>query len=173
VRGEAGYEGRMTEARVTLAAAAFMDSAHAAHIDTASTEHIRTIARRFLQVSYQELGKPPNELDGQDLQAALCEHLPRHFGKKDPLALSVPGVLAALLDFLDDTAVVSHRFELRQALAAHSDAFVAAVASGAAHLDGVAITERGKTFVHRAQKTGRNDPCPCGSGKKLKKCCGS
>jgi uncharacterized protein YecA (UPF0149 family) len=25
--------------------------------------------------------------------------------------------------------------------------------------------------VHRADKTGRNDPCPCGSGKKLKQCC--
>jgi SWIM/SEC-C metal-binding protein len=24
-----------------------------------------------------------------------------------------------------------------------------------------------------APKTGRNDPCPCGSGKKFKKCCGS
>ena len=24
-----------------------------------------------------------------------------------------------------------------------------------------------------AQKTGRNDPCPCGSGKKYKKCCGA
>ncbi len=23
-----------------------------------------------------------------------------------------------------------------------------------------------------APKTGRNDPCPCGSGKKFKKCCG-
>ena len=22
-------------------------------------------------------------------------------------------------------------------------------------------------------KTGRNDPCPCGSGKKYKRCCGS
>jgi preprotein translocase subunit SecA len=22
-------------------------------------------------------------------------------------------------------------------------------------------------------KTGRNDPCPCGSGKKFKKCCGA
>jgi uncharacterized protein YecA (UPF0149 family) len=22
------------------------------------------------------------------------------------------------------------------------------------------------------RKTGRNDPCPCGSGKKFKKCCG-
>ena len=23
------------------------------------------------------------------------------------------------------------------------------------------------------QKIGRNDPCPCGSGKKYKKCCGA
>lgn len=23
-----------------------------------------------------------------------------------------------------------------------------------------------------SQKVGRNDPCPCGSGKKFKKCCG-
>ena len=27
--------------------------------------------------------------------------------------------------------------------------------------------------IHReAAKVGRNDPCPCGSGKKYKKCCG-
>jgi uncharacterized protein len=24
-----------------------------------------------------------------------------------------------------------------------------------------------------APKVGRNDPCPCGSGKKFKKCCGA
>lgn len=24
---------------------------------------------------------------------------------------------------------------------------------------------------HRSQRLGRNDPCPCGSGKKYKKCC--
>jgi preprotein translocase subunit SecA len=27
--------------------------------------------------------------------------------------------------------------------------------------------------VHREKKVGRNDPCPCGSGKKHKKCCGA
>jgi len=27
--------------------------------------------------------------------------------------------------------------------------------------------------VRRAKKVGRNDPCPCGSGKKYKKCCGT
>jgi uncharacterized protein YecA (UPF0149 family) len=25
----------------------------------------------------------------------------------------------------------------------------------------------------QSEKIGRNDPCPCGSGKKYKKCCGA
>jgi SEC-C motif-containing protein len=29
-----------------------------------------------------------------------------------------------------------------------------------------------KQVVRDAPKTGRNDPCPCGSGRKFKKCCG-
>jgi SEC-C motif-containing protein len=29
-----------------------------------------------------------------------------------------------------------------------------------------------ETFVRAAPKVGRNEPCPCGSGKKYKKCCG-
>jgi preprotein translocase subunit SecA len=33
--------------------------------------------------------------------------------------------------------------------------------------------ERPKPFVRTEQKVGRNDPCPCGSGKKYKKCCGA
>ena len=31
--------------------------------------------------------------------------------------------------------------------------------------------KKGKTIV-KGKKIGRNDPCPCGSGKKYKKCCG-
>jgi preprotein translocase subunit SecA len=30
-----------------------------------------------------------------------------------------------------------------------------------------------KTIKHEGDKIGRNDPCPCGSGKKYKKCCGA
>lgn len=29
------------------------------------------------------------------------------------------------------------------------------------------------TVVNESPKVGRNDPCPCGSGKKYKKCCGA
>jgi len=29
----------------------------------------------------------------------------------------------------------------------------------------------GVTLIRQGPKVGRNDPCPCGSGKKHKKCC--
>ena len=29
-----------------------------------------------------------------------------------------------------------------------------------------------RTIVNDSPKIGRNDPCPCGSGKKYKNCCG-
>ncbi len=29
------------------------------------------------------------------------------------------------------------------------------------------------TFIREERKIGRNEPCPCGSGKKYKKCCGA
>lgn len=35
-----------------------------------------------------------------------------------------------------------------------------------------AITEFGNELMGEETKVGRNDPCPCGSGKKYKKCCG-
>ena len=40
--------------------------------------------------------------------------------------------------------------------------------------DGLFASENGKSKKKpaKSQKIGRNDPCPCGSGKKYKKCCG-
>ena len=32
--------------------------------------------------------------------------------------------------------------------------------------------QKSSTTVVKPKKVGRNDPCPCGSGKKYKKCCG-
>ena len=39
------------------------------------------------------------------------------------------------------------------------------------HGDGMGDSKP-KTVKRQAAKVGRNDPCPCGSGKKYKKCCG-
>ena len=37
----------------------------------------------------------------------------------------------------------------------------------------IRINEFFHTPQQKVAKAGRNDPCPCGSGKKFKKCCGA
>ena len=37
---------------------------------------------------------------------------------------------------------------------------------------GTLLPRKVETFRRETPKVGRNDPCPCGSGKKYKKCCG-
>ena len=48
----------------------------------------------------------------------------------------------------------------------------AAVAAEAEAEGGIAVAERPQPFVRPGEKVGRNDPCPCGSGKKYKQCHG-
>ncbi|MBR1598815.1 MAG: SEC-C domain-containing protein [Lachnospiraceae bacterium] len=38
--------------------------------------------------------------------------------------------------------------------------------------DKTILYPKGETYVRSEKKVGRNDPCPCGSGKKYKHCCG-
>ena len=161
----------MAEHRVLLDAAAFMDTPQAAGLATPKSTAIRTIVQRFLAACYEDIGKAPRLIEGDEMAELLELHLPRRFGVGDPLAAQVEAVLAAYLSFLQETALVPAAFEQRRALDQHASAFRAAVASGLAHREGLAVTGKGKTIVHRAPKTGRNDPCPCGSGKKFKKCC--
>ena len=52
-----------------------------------------------------------------------------------------------------------HHADYDEALASSSD-------------EGQAANQEHKPFVRNAQKVGRNDPCPCGSGKKYKQCHG-
>ncbi len=56
----------------------------------------------------------------------------------------------------------------RQALRAESDADPVHVASETRS----GSTAAASPLAPRSTKAGRNDPCPCGSGKKYKKCCG-
>jgi preprotein translocase subunit SecA len=39
-------------------------------------------------------------------------------------------------------------------------------------LDGTTPKKENTPIVNSEPKVGRNDPCPCGSGKKYKNCCG-
>jgi len=159
----------MPQREITLDTAAFLDSTHAQMLAGVKREAVHEITDRFLACCYDELGKAPRHLDGDDLHAIVGHMLPGHFGRKDPLAKEVGPVLRAYLEFLGEVAVVSQMFELRRALDHTLPEFEHAVATGEHAHHAPAAPQ--KPFVHRADKTGRNDPCPCGSGRKFKQCC--
>lgn len=160
----------MAEKRITLDTAAFLDSDASRALADVPRDAQKKFVQRFLACCYDDLAKEPRLLDGDDLTLALTQLLPRHFGKRDPLAVHADAILNAYLRFLRDTALVPHAYELGVALDAQLEAFQRVVHAGSAHADGLAVTRRFET-QHRGSKVGRNDPCPCGSGKKFKKCC--
>ena len=153
---------------IRLDCAAFLDGAAARDLPYPRAT-VRTCVERFLACAYRELGKAPHLLDGDELEEILRERLPAHFGARDPLAEAVEDVLTAFLADLGQRAVVLHSFELQRALLGQAGTFRRRVAAG--DLAGRAPGPAARPFVHRADKTGRNDPCPCGSGKKFKQCC--
>ena len=159
----------MPAREVTLDTAAFLDSSQARLLPPVERGAAHAIVERFLACAYEELGVAPKLLDGEGMHALVGHSLPARFGRKDPLAAHVPAVLEAYLGFLEQNAVVPQAFEIRRALEETLPEFERAVATGEAVHHHAGETRR--PFVHKAEKTGRNDPCPCGSGKKFKQCC--
>ena len=159
----------MPTREIRLETAAFLDSAQARALPAPSREEIRKIVDAFLSCAYDQVGIAPRHLDGEHMHGIVGHLLPGHFGRKDPLAAHAIAVLRAYLDFLAENAVVTQLFEVRQALEHTADEFEETVRTGeVAHH---APRRAKKPFVHKAAKVGRNDPCPCGSGRKFKACC--
>jgi len=68
----------------------------------------------------------------------------------------------------EETARMIMVMEIRQEQPVKRESTVKITSTGA----GDGSTKRKPVVKSEAQKVGRNDPCPCGSGKKYKKCCG-
>jgi hypothetical protein len=158
----------MPDREIRLESAAFLDSPQAKALDL-KRDDVRRIVDRFLSCAYDELGVAPRLLDGEGMHAIVGHLLPARFERKDALAAAVVPVLRAYVDFLEGNSVVTQAFEIRNALEGTADEFEETVRTGSSGHH--APAQRVKPFVHKGEKVGRNDPCPCGSGRKFKQCC--
>lgn len=161
----------MTSREVALDLAAFLESPPSGALSSIDRAAVRRIVESFLECCYDGLGKAPRFLDGDDIHGILGHLLPGKFNKKDPLARDVVPVLRAFIQFTEGRAVVSQSYEIHRALENNQSLFLEIVESGKVHTHGHSHGPAEKPFIHKADKTGRNDPCPCGSGKKFKQCC--
>ncbi|MFT5290973.1 MAG: hypothetical protein ACI8PQ_000373 [Planctomycetota bacterium] len=152
---------------VSLALSSFLDSVAAGGLsDRAAT---RDLATAFFEACFGDLGKSPGTLEEHDIEMLLQQLIPARLDKADRRAVHAPAVFEALLTHVEETEVVADAWKLHRALDEHRAAFQTAVAKGT-HAG--TRSKKQATVAHQADKTGRNDPCWCGSGRKFKKCCG-
>jgi uncharacterized protein YecA (UPF0149 family) len=140
----------------------FLASDDARRVTAASEDERREIASR-LHDALGEIGLPLAQLAADDLHGWLFHAIPEQFDPVDSLVPKVTPVLRALVKFgaprLQKT-VEEALPDLEHALAhGHSHH----------HHD----HDLPAPYVRESPKVGRNDPCPCGSGKKFKKCHGA
>ncbi len=159
----------MANKNIALEVAAFLDSDEAKALGGLKPAELRKIAELFIELCYENLGSKPALMDGGDLHGVLGHLMPGRLKRNDPLAKHVPGVLRAFFGHLEKDQVVPQIYEIRQAIESTTDEFLETVRTGKnVHHQ----HKKQAPVVHQADKAGRNDPCPCGSGKKFKKCHG-
>lgn len=82
-----------------------------------------------------------------------------------PLSIKkgIPHLLEEFFSYLSSTGTFASANNIRESITLITPSFLNSFRE-----DG---SVKGETFVKKYSDTGRNDPCPCGSGKKFKKCC--
>ncbi len=97
----------------------------------------------------------------------------RAYGQKDPVVV----FRQESYDMFDDMTCSIREATVRTVLNARVRTEEEVKREKVAEITGVSGSgdgsERGRTVRNKDKKVGPNDPCPCGSGKKYKKCCGS
>ncbi|MBV8882217.1 MAG: SEC-C domain-containing protein [Planctomycetaceae bacterium] len=102
------------------------------------------------------------ELSDAELRRLLLEVLPS-LDLPPALRPAVPGTLQEYLSWLEDTGRLAGGRSLGLLVRALGPAYQERCAPGG----GLRVPP----VVKKTPDIGRNDPCPCGSGKKYKKCC--
>ena len=119
------------------------------------------LADRNLQSRARDLSRAAMELNDEIVAASQDE---RHWG---PSKAFIMAAERAGVDTCDENALRRFMVEYNLRQLARIEA-----APKAPHPRPPSIVGPATPVHHSQPKPGRNDPCPCGSGKKFKKCCG-
>jgi hypothetical protein len=98
-------------------------------------------------------GRGPADLEEEDVAHGLLDHV-----TPTAPADAAPKAVAAFLEDLEDQG----RLAGGRRLGSHARACLPAWRER---------SSTGTTLTRKGAKVGRNDPCPCGSGRKYKHCC--
>lgn len=116
------------------------------------------ILKTFLLAACEARQVEPADIEEPDLRTALLEKVAR-LNLPAGVRTDVPALCAGLLAWLETEGRLGGGRVLGAFVRALREPF------------NQAATGKTKPFTHAGSAIGRNDPCPCGSGRKYKKCC--
>jgi hypothetical protein len=147
-----------TKETIDLWVSDFLDRPAAKDVAAAVGEEASAVLAAFLEGACHG-GKAPPDLEPEDVSHAFLDHVSA-LDLPDATKRALPALVAAFLADLEDQGRLSGGRGMGARVRASADEFARRAAG------------RGPDLTRQAPKIGRNDPCPCGSGKKYKRCHG-
>jgi len=137
------------------------------------------LTKSLLDYLFFEERKELRELHENHIQHFMLVYAPSKLTLSSQVKEHVSDILIDFIGFLDDTGHIKNGEQLNGMIKKENKAFQKALPARTQSRKSkspVAPKKTGKGKTAQKAKTeakiGRNDPCPCGSGKKFKKCCG-
>lgn len=148
---------------------------------TAYKENANYVVKSFLDYVFFHEHKEIREMTDEHVKHFMLEFAPRKLTFATEDTKKVPEILADFLIFLETEGHIHNGVQLGDIAKANSRAFMKVMPKQKKATTKKAVkptkkkvpTKKSKKKVVLEAKVGRNDPCPCGSGKKYKKCCGA
>ncbi len=163
------YLQRANERSVHSALQDFMRSNRWKSLEDVDQESATSFLKVFLDSSHKEMGCKPEDLDLEQIRELLLNHLPKRIAAKRRGAEQAVPLVAAYYEHLEETNKDWKPPRGVKKLFKDSTATFAEILRG--DRSAGESVERAEPLRRDDAKAGRNDPCPCGSGKKFKKCC--
>lgn len=140
----------------------------------------------FADYMYNYFDSTPGKWNNEDLEECCTEIMPTKVSADMHFFGSITPVLSAFFNFAGENKLIANAAKLEQKVSelngeilenasnperwGHAKSLV--MAAKEAGVDITNADEMNKYELSKpSKKTGRNDPCPCASGKKYKKCC--
>jgi len=136
----------------------FCASDRFAQVKGAVGEHAAAVLVAFLSGACDARGKEPGEVEEPDVKAGLLDGVAK-LAIPEAARGEVPALCALFLEQMQQEGRVAGGRALGLFVKALKEPYLEAAGG------------KQKPFRAPASAIGRNDPCPCGSGKKYKACC--
>jgi preprotein translocase subunit SecA len=149
---------------------AFMKKPAARPLAEKNEDDLKTITRLFLECIYIHHDQVPKDLDPSEFRDVVLGTLPRRFDGKEKYLKMVPAAVRAYMTYLEGETELKDPAGFGKVLDEMEKKFEKAVKK-VKEKDRIPKDDSAGQLKKTDGKVGRNDPCPCGSGKKYKKCC--